>query len=224
MNANLKMSKNLLHTMQNLEHRRKLKGYNEPASQKLREAEDNIQKNAQGIACHSNLLREHNKDKNTFISTNVTFTNQFHALETKSEDFLKYLQVERQRVDNVESVLNGLDETVQRALPDIKRNTDWIGELDACQSNLGENLNETSNQVQDNVKEIASLKQGLGNQNSNLGDNEERLKQNEDQIKHSDDTLDGLHKQLQSEGRVEADEENENVKDGHLRSSILEGE
>ena len=27
------------------------------------------------------------------------------------------------------------------------------------------------------------------------------MKQNEDQIKHSDDTLDGLHKQLQSEGR-----------------------
>ena len=29
-----------------------------------------------------------------------------------------------------------------------------------------------------------SLKQVLGNQNSNLGDVEERLKQNEDQIKH----------------------------------------
>ena len=196
-NAKLKISKNLLDTMQFLEHKRKLKEHNEPTSHKLREAGDNIQKNAQGSACHSNLLREHNKDKNTFISTNVTFTNQLHALETKSEDFLKYLQVERQRVDNVESVLNGLDETVQRALPDIKRDTDWIGELDACQTNLGENLNETSNQVQDYVKEIASLKQGLGNQNSNLGDNEERLKQNEDQIKHSDDTLDGLHKQLQ---------------------------
>merc|ERR1712098_350540 len=48
--------------------------------------------------------------------------------------------------------------------------------------------------VQDNVKEIASLKQVLGNQNGNLGDVEERLKQNEDQIKHIDDTIDGLHK------------------------------
>ena len=183
-NAKLKTSKNLLDTMQFLEHKGKLKGHNEPTSHKLREAEDNIQKNAQGIACHSNLLREHNKDKNTFISTNVTFTNQFHALETKSEDFLKYLQVERQRIDNVESGLNGLDETVQKALPDIKRNTDRIDELDARQTNLGKNLEQISNQVQDNVKEIASLKQVLGNQNSNLGDIEERLKQIENQIKY----------------------------------------
>merc|ERR1719342_680920 len=177
-----------------LEIDNKLKGYDESASQKLREAEDNIQKNAQGIASHSNLLREHTENINTFISTNATFTNQFHALETKSEDFLKYLQVERQRIDNVESGLNGLDETVQKALPDIKRNTDRIDELDARQTNLGKNLDDTSNQVQDNVKEIASLKQVLGNQNSNLGDVEERLKQNEDQIKHIDDTIDGLHK------------------------------
>merc|ERR1719513_239114 len=177
-----------------LEIDNKLKGYDESASQKLREAEDNIQKNAQGIASHSNLLREHTENINTFISTNATFTNQFHALETKSEDFLKYLQVERQRIDNVESGLNGLDETVQKALPDIKRNTDRIDELDARQTNLGKNLDDTSNQVQDSVKEIASLKQVLGNQNSNLGDVEERLKQNEDQIKHIDDTIDGLHK------------------------------
>merc|ERR1719513_247736 len=177
-----------------LEIDNKLKGYDESASQKLREAEDNIQKIAQGIASHSNLLREHTENINTFISTNATFTNQFHALETKSEDFLKYLQVERQRIDNVESGLNGLDETVQKALPDIKRNTDRIDELDARQTNLGKNLDDTSNQVQDNVKEIASLKQVLGNQNSNLGDVEERLKQNEDQIKHIDDTIDGLHK------------------------------
>ena len=39
-----------------------------------------------------------------------------------------------------------------------------------------------------------SLKQVLGNQNSNLGDVEERLKQNEDQIKHIDDTIGELHK------------------------------
>ena len=172
----------------------KLKGYDESASQKLREAENNIWRNARGITSHSNLLREHTENINTFISTNATFTNQFHALETKSEDFLKYLQVERQRIDNVESGLNGLDETVQKTLPDIKRNTERIDELDARQTNLGKNLDETSNQVQDNVKEIASLKQVLGNQNSNLGDVEERLKQNEDQIKHIDDTIDGLHK------------------------------
>merc|ERR1711874_758620 len=97
-----------------LEIDNKLKGYDEPTSQKLRDAEDNIHKNAQDIASHSNLLREHTENINTFISTNATFTNQFHALETKSEDFLKYLQVERQRIDNVESGLNGLDELSKR--------------------------------------------------------------------------------------------------------------
>ena len=85
--------------------------------------------------------------------------------------------------------MNELDETVQKALPDIKRNTDRIDELDARQTNLGKNLDETSNQVQDNVKEIASLKQGLGNPNSNRGD-------------ISDDAIDGLHKPVAiSEGR-----------------------
>merc|ERR1712128_53532 len=177
-----------------LEIENKLKGYDESASQKLREAEDNIQKNGQDIASHSDLLREHTENINTFISTNATFTNQFLKLETKSEDFLKYLQVERQRIDNVESELNNLDETVKKAQPEIKRNTERIDELDANQTNIGKNLDDTSNQVQDNVKEIASLKQVMGNQNNNLGDVEERLKQNEDQIKHIDDTIDGLHK------------------------------
>merc|ERR1712123_221830 len=177
-----------------LEIDNKLKGYDESASQKLREAEDNIQKNGQYIASHSNLLGEHTENINTFISTNATFTNQFLTLENKSEDFLKYLQVERQRIDNVESDLNNLDETVKKAQPEIKRNTERIDELDANQTNIGKNLDDTSNQVQDNVKEIASLKQVMGNQNNNLGDVEERLKQNEDQIKHIDDTIDGLHK------------------------------
>merc|ERR1712128_274776 len=151
----------------------KLKGYDESASQKLREAGDNIQKNAQDIASHSNLLKEHTENINTFISTNATFTNQFVALETKSEDFLKYLQVERQRIDNVESELNNLGETVQKVQPEIQRNTDRLDELDARHTNLGKNLEETSNQVQDNVKEIASHKQVQANQN-NLGDVEGR--------------------------------------------------
>merc|ERR1711970_261756 len=172
----------------------KLKGYDELASQKLRESEDNIQKNAQDIASQSNLLKEHTENINNFISSNATFNNQLIALETKSEDFLKYLQVERQRIDNVESELKNLDETVQKAQPEIKRNTERLDGLDAHHNELAKNLNETSKQVQDNSKEITSLKQVITNQNNNLGDLEGRVKQNEDQIKHIDDTLDGLHK------------------------------
>merc|ERR1712228_866298 len=146
----------------------KLKGYDESASQKLKDAEDNIHKNAQDIASHSNLLREHTENINTFISTNATFNSQILGLESKSEDFLKYLQVERQRIDNVESELNTLDETVKKAQPEIRRNSERLDDLDAHQANLVKNLDDTSNQVQDNVKEIASLKQMTGNQNNNL--------------------------------------------------------
>merc|ERR1712228_737480 len=153
----------------------KLKGYDESASQKLKDAEDNIHKNAQDIASHSNLLREHTENINTFISTNATFNSQILGLESKSE-------------------LNTLDETVKKAQPDIRKNSERLDDLDAHQANLVKNLDDTSNQVQDNVKEIASLKQMTGNQNNNLGDIEDRLKQSEDQIKHIDDTIDGLHK------------------------------
>merc|ERR1712106_1220750 len=131
-----------------LEIDNKLKGYDESASQKLREAEDNIQKNGQDIASHSDLLREHTENINTFISTNANFTNQFLTLETKSEDFLIFLQVERQGIDNVESELNNLDETVKKAQPEIKRNTERIDDLDANQTNIGKNLDDPSNQVQ----------------------------------------------------------------------------
>merc|ERR1712142_1196606 len=172
----------------------KLKGYDESASQKLKDAEDNIHKNAQDITSHSNLLREHTENINTFISTNATFNSQILGLESKSEDFLKYLQIERQRIDNVESELNTLDETVKKAQPEIRRNSERLDDLEAHQANIVKNLDDTSNQVQDNVKEIASLKQMTGNQNNNLGDIEDRLKQSEDQIKHIDDTIDGLHK------------------------------
>ena len=103
----------------------KLKGYDESASQKIREAEDNIQKNAQDIASQSNLLKEHTENINNFISSNEAFNNQFIAIETKSEDFLKYLQVERQRIDNVESELNNLDKSVQKAQSiDLAASTD----------------------------------------------------------------------------------------------------
>ena len=174
-------------------HEAKLIGYGESASQKLKDAEDNIHKNAQDIASHSNLLREHTENINTFISTNATFNSQILGLESKSEDFLKYLQVERQRIDNVESELNTLDETVKKAQPEIRRNSERLDDLEAHQANIVKNLDDTSNQVQDNVKEIASLKQMTGNQNNNLGDIEDRLKQSEDQIKHIDDTIDGLN-------------------------------
>ena len=159
-------------------HEAKLIGYGESASQKLKDAEDNILKNAHNIASHSNLLREHTENINTFISTNATFNSQILGLESKSEDFLKYLQVERQRIDNVESELNTLDETVKKAQPKIWRNSERLNDLEAHQANIVKNLADTPNQVQ------VSLTHMTANQNNNLVDIEERWKQNESQIKH----------------------------------------
>ena len=58
--------------------------------------------------------------------------------------------------------------------------TERVDESGARRTSLGE----TSNQVQDSVREVASLKHVLDNQNSNVGDIEERLKQIENQIKY----------------------------------------
>ena len=64
---------------------------NEAASLKIKEAEENIQKNAQNIASQTNLFKEHTENINNFVSSNTTLNNQFIALETNSEDFLKIL-------------------------------------------------------------------------------------------------------------------------------------
>ena len=41
--------------------------------------------------------------------------------------------------------------------PEIRRNSERLDDLDTHQANLVKNLDDTSKQVQDNVKEIASL-------------------------------------------------------------------
>ena len=96
-----------------------------------------------------------------------------------------------------------MDETVKKAQPEIRRNSERLDDLEAHQANVVKTLDDTSNQVQDNVKEMATLKQMTGNQNNNLGDIEDSLKQSEDQIKHIDDTIDGVHRTVAIfEGRL----------------------
>ena len=75
-------------------------------------------------------------------------TSQILGLESRSEDFLKYLQVERQRIDNVELELNTLDETVKKTQPEINRNLEKLDDLSAHQANLVKNLIDTSSQAQ----------------------------------------------------------------------------
>ena len=91
---------------------------------------------------------------------------------------MKYLQVKRQNIDNVESELNTLDIIVKITQPKIRKNSERLDELEAHQANIVKNLADTPNQVQ------VSLTHMTANQNNNLVDIEERWKQNESQIKH----------------------------------------
>ena len=88
---------------------------------------------------------------NTFISTDATFNSKIQGFEPKSDDFLRYLQVEKYKIDNVESELNTLDKTVKKGQPEIRRNSERLDDLDAHQANLVKNLDNTSDQVQDKV-------------------------------------------------------------------------
>ena len=96
------------------------------------------------------------------------FNSQFIALETRSEGFLKYIQVERQRIDNVESGMNHIDGVTQGVSREVKRNTKRLDDMDAHSNDIIKTLNEISKQVKDNYKEITSLKQSIKNQNNNL--------------------------------------------------------
>jgi len=120
----------------------KLRGYDESASQKIKDAEDNIHENVQDIASHSNLLKEHTENINTFISAKDKFNSQILGLESKSEDFLKYLQAERQRIDNVQSKLNTLDETVEKVQPDNVKEIAFLKQMTGNQNNY---LEDTEN-------------------------------------------------------------------------------
>ena len=140
---------------------------------------------AQDMASHSNLLRGHTENINTFISTHATFNSQICGLEPKSEDFLKYLQVERQMIDNVNSNLNTLEESGKKAQPKIKEKSEI---LDYVEANI-------------NVKDKAFLKSETVNKaQPEIRRNSESL--DDINAKHIDDTSDGSPKTVANfEGR-----------------------
>ena len=136
----------------------KLKSYIELANSDLRQVGCDIRDNYKDITSQAKLLKEHTEN----------FNSQFIALETRSEGFLKYIQVERQRIDNVESGMNNIDGVTQGVSREVKRNTERLDGMDAHFNDIIKTLNEISKQVKDNYMEITSLKQSITNQNNNL--------------------------------------------------------
>merc|ERR1712228_709567 len=94
----------------------KLKGYDESGSQKLKDAEDNIHKNAQDIATHSLLLTEHTGNINTINSANLEFSTKILCLESNSSIQSQYVQL----IEVLEDKVNNIDEMQQRNEARIK--------------------------------------------------------------------------------------------------------
>ena len=138
----------------------KLKGFDKTASQKLREAENNIQKNGQDIASHSNLLQEHTENINTLISTNNTPTNQEQEqkmVEQSSND-LNQIRHQTQDIENQNGISNQeiseLDNDSQALLEDKTEG------LDKTNDNLLSKINDLQT---DNAQSLVDFRQDLNN-------------------------------------------------------------
>merc|ERR1712128_249643 len=70
---------------------------------KVNEIEGLLSKNTETIKVHASQIEIHSENINSFVSSNAVFSSQISAVETKSDDFIKYLEVERQRIDNIGS-------------------------------------------------------------------------------------------------------------------------
>merc|ERR1712013_700803 len=93
-----------------LEIDNKLKGYDESASQKLREAEDNIQKNAQGIVSLQSTSTIESEKMLKLESLMSSSTSDIKSLFEKTNRFSQYLQA----IEVLEDKINNLDEVQER--------------------------------------------------------------------------------------------------------------
>merc|ERR1712106_1202788 len=61
---------------------------------KVNEIEGLLSKNTETIKVHASQIEIHSENINSFVSSNAVFSSQISAVETKSDDFIKYLEVE----------------------------------------------------------------------------------------------------------------------------------
>merc|ERR1712106_162388 len=163
---------------------------------KVNEIEGLLSKNTETIKVHASQIKIHSENINSFVSSNAVFSSQISAVETKSDDFIKYLEVERQRIDNIGSDIKNLDENLGKAVPEIKKNSDKLLSLDVHIENFKEFIQNTN-------KRMVEINISLGSVNEKLLNNDQIteeingvLEQHQDDIKLITSELESLKKSM----------------------------
>merc|ERR1712106_660179 len=163
---------------------------------KVNEIEGLLSKNTETIKFHASQIEIHSENINSFVSSNAVFSSQISAVETKSDDFIKYLEVERQRIDNIGSDIKNLDENLGKAVPEIKKNSDKLLSLDVHIENFNEFIQNTN-------KRMVEINISLGSVNEKLLNNDQIteeingvLGQHQDDIKLITSELESLKKSM----------------------------
>merc|ERR1712106_299525 len=163
---------------------------------KVNEIEGLLSKNTETIKVHASQIEIHSENINSFVSSNAVFSSKISAVETKSDDFIKYLEVERQRIDNIGSDIKNLDDNLGKAVPEIKKNSDKLLSLDVHI----ENFNEF---IQNANKRMVEINISLGSVNEKLLNNDQIteeingvLEQHQDDIKLITSELESLKKSM----------------------------
>merc|ERR1712106_706031 len=163
---------------------------------KVNEIEGLLSKNTETIKVHASQIEIHSENINSFVSSNAVFSSQISAVETKYDDFIKYLEVERQRIDNIGSDIKNIDENLGKAVPEIKKNSDKLLSLDVHIENFNEFIQNTN-------KRMVEINISLGSVNEKLLNNDQIteeingvLEQHQDDIKLITSELESLKKSM----------------------------
>merc|ERR1712228_782710 len=135
--------------MDNLES--KFKVIKDDSNGKLKDIEHVVTKNSEDLKSQSKFIENHNDEIKTIVSSVAVFTSQISALETKEDDIMKYLDVERKRIDNMGLDVQNLDESIGKAIPNIKNNSEKLDALISQLKEIENNL-QLQSQINDETK------------------------------------------------------------------------
>merc|ERR1712066_1021996 len=170
----------------------KVKHLKDSTEDKLSGIESVINKNSEAIKHQASQIEIHSEHINSFISNNAVINSQISAVETKADDFMKYLEVERQKIDNTGSDIKNLD----KAVPEIKKNTDRLDNLDSQNRNMEEILQQVNKTINDMRVSIESLNTKLENNDKITEEINGVLEQHQDDIKSLTSMLGNLQKSM----------------------------
>merc|ERR1712025_344728 len=174
----------------------KVKHLKDSTEDKLSGIESVINKNSETITHQASQIEIHSEQINSFISNNAVINSQISAVETKADDFMKYLEVERQRIDNIGSDIKNLDENLGKAVPEIKKNTDRLDNLDSQNRNMEEILQQVNKTINDMRGLIESVNTKLENNDKITEEIKGVLEQHQDDIKSLTSMLENLQKSM----------------------------